>query len=98
MARLSRIVIPNQPLQIIHRGNNRQNIFESEDDMVWIKEDIKLSLSKSSCYLHAYVVMRNHLHLLISPNHKQQLTKFMQSIANRYVRYFNAKHQRTGTI
>lgn len=39
MARLSRIVIPNQPGHIMHRGNNRQNIFESEEDMVRIKED-----------------------------------------------------------
>ena len=98
MARLSRIVIPNQPLHIIHRGNNRQNIFESEEDMVRIKGDIALSLSKTDCYLHAYVIMTNHLHLLITPKGKEQLTKFMQSIANRYVRYFNAKYQRTGTI
>ncbi len=67
MARLSRIVIPNQPLHIIHRGNNRQNIFESEEDMVRIKGDIALSLSKTGCYLHAYVIMTNHLHLLITP-------------------------------
>ena len=98
MARLSRIVIPNQPLHIIHRGNNRQDILESEDDMVRIKEDIELSLSKSNCNLHAYVIMTNHLHLLITPKNKEQLAKFMQSMANRYVRYFNAKHQRTGTI
>jgi len=98
MARLSRIVIPNQPLHIMHRGNNRQDIFESVDDMVRIKEDIAFSLSKSDCYLHTYVIMSNHLHLLITPKDKQQLAKFMQSMANRYVRYFNAKHQRSGTI
>ena len=42
--------------------------------------------------------MTNHLHLLITPEDKTQLTKFMQSLANRYVRYFNAKYRRTGTI
>ena len=42
--------------------------------------------------------MTNHLHLLITPKNKEQLAKFMQSMTNRYVRYFNAKHQRTGTI
>ncbi len=98
MARLSRIVIPNQPLHIMHRGNNRQNIFESEKDMVRIKEDIKVSLSKSGCSLHAYVIMTNHLHLLITPQNKAQLATFMQSVANRYVRYFNVLHQRTGTL
>ncbi|MCK5356119.1 MAG: transposase [Methyloprofundus sp.] len=82
----------------MHRGNNRQDIFESEDDMLRIKEDIECSLSKSNCHLHAYVIMSNHLHLLITPSDKVQLAKFMQSMANRYVRYYNAKHQRTGTI
>jgi len=56
MARLSRIVISNQPLHIMHRGNNRQNIFESEEDMLRIKEGIELSVSKSNCYLHAYAM------------------------------------------
>ncbi|MCK5477617.1 MAG: transposase [Methylococcales bacterium] len=98
MARLPRIVIPNQPLHIIHRGNNRQDIFKSEEDLVRIKEDIKLSLLKSGCALHAYVIMTNHLHLLLTPTDKKQLTIFMQSMANRYVRYFNAKNNRTGTI
>ena len=98
MARLPRIVIPNQPLHIIHRGNNRQDIFESEEDMTRIREDIATSLSKTKCRLHAYVIMTNHLHLLITPEDKVQLKTFMQSMANRYVRYFNAKYQRTGTL
>ncbi len=98
MARLSRIVLPNQPLHIMHRGNNRQDIFESEEDMARIIEDISLSLSKTECYLHAYVIMSNHLHLLITPKDKAQLSQFMQSMANRYVRYFNATRNRTGTI
>ncbi len=98
MARLPRIVIPNQPLHIMHRGNNRQAIFESDEDMIRIKEDIQHSLQKSHCYLHTYVIMTNHLHLLITPEDKTQLAVFMQSMANRYVRFFNAKHHRTGTI
>jgi putative transposase len=98
MARLPRIVISNQPLHIMHRGNNRQDIFESEEDMIRIKEDIHYALEKSGCQLHAYVVMTNHLHLLITPESKEQLATFMQAMANKYARYFNAKHQRTGTI
>ncbi len=85
MARLPRIVIPNHPLHIMHRGNNRQDIFENEDDMTRIKEDIAQALSKSDCSLHAYVIMSNHLHLLISPADKEQLSKFMQTMANRYM-------------
>ncbi|MBV1915525.1 MAG: transposase, partial [Pseudomonadales bacterium] len=98
MARLPRIVIPNQPLHIIHRGNNRQDIFESEEDMIRIRADIKQALSKASCRLHAYVIMTNHLHLLVTPKDKASLAVFMQCLSNRYVRYYNAKHQRTGTL
>ena len=98
MARLSRIVIPNQPLHIMHRGNNKQDIFKSEEDFIRIKEDLEFALSKSNCQLHAYVIMTNHLHLLITPKDKTDLSRFMQSMANRYVRYFNVKYQRTGTI
>ncbi|NOQ65509.1 MAG: hypothetical protein GQ582_13440 [Methyloprofundus sp.] len=98
MARLPRIVIPNQPLHIMHRGNNRQAIFRTEDDLLRIKEDIAYALSKTGCALHAYVIMTNHLHLLVTPKDKQQLAKFMQAMANRYVRYYNATYKQTGTI
>ena len=98
MARLPRIVIPNQPLHIMHRGNNRQDIFRCEEDMLRIKEDIFYALEKSGCQLHAYVIMTNHLHLLITPENKDQLAIFMQMMANKYVRYFNSKYERTGTI
>lgn len=98
MARLPRLVLPNQPLHIMHRGNNRQNIFENEEDMARILNDIAESLAKADCQLHAYVIMTNHLHLLLTPKDKHELAVFMQSMANRYVRYFNVSRQRTGTI
>jgi len=98
MARLPRIVIPNQPLHIMHRGNNRQDIFRCEEDMLRIKEDIFYALEKSGCQLHAYVIMTNHLHLLVTPENKEQLAVFMQTMANKYVRFFNSKYERTGTI
>ncbi len=59
MARLPRIVIPNQPLHIMHRGNNRQDIFQSEEDMARINIDLAYALSKSSCFIHAYDIMAN---------------------------------------
>ena len=66
MARLPRIVVPNQPLHIMHRGNNRQDIFVSEEDLIRMKDDIEHSLLKSGCSLHAYVIMTNHIHLICS--------------------------------
>jgi len=76
----------------------RQDIFENEADFTRLKEDITHSLLKTKCKLHAYVVMTNHFHLLLTPKDKNDLKVFMQSLSNRYVRYFNATRQRTGTI
>ena len=42
----------------MHRGNNRQDIFESDEGMVWIKEDIAHTLAKSGYQLHANVIRR----------------------------------------
>ena len=80
------------------RGNNRQNIFESDEDMIRIREDVSVSLKKAECTLHAYVIITNHLHFLLTPNTEKALASFMQSVANRYVRYFNADRNRTGSI
>ena len=60
MARLPRIVVPDQPLHIMHRGNNRQDIFETEEDMARIKDDIAVSLEKAACSLPTDVIMTNH--------------------------------------
>ena len=98
MARLPRIVVPGEPLHIIYRGNNRQDIFYTEEDMAHIKHHIAISLHKAYCPLHAYVFMTDHIHLLVTPKNRTELATFMQSVANRYVRYFNAKYHRTGTI
>ena len=59
--------------------------------MARIKDDFGVSMEKAACSLHAYVIMSNHLHFLVTPKDKAELAKFMQSVANRYVRYFNAQ-------
>ncbi len=97
MARLPRIVVPGQPLHIMHRGNNRQNIFESDENMYRVRDDIAVSLKKVDCSMHAYVIMTNHLHFLLTPNNEKALASFMQSVANRYAitlyRYMNIRGQ-----
>ena len=98
MAKLPRIVIPNQRLHIIHRGNNRQHIFNTEENMLRIKDNITDGLKKPEWSLYAYAIMTNHLHLLITPDSKEQLAILMQAMANRYVRYFNALHKRAATL
>ena len=55
--------------------NNRQNIFENEEDMARILSDIKESLTKADCHLHAYVIITNHVHLFVSTEHEGAISK-----------------------
>ena len=92
------MVIPDEPLHIMHRGNNRQEIFFTEDDYLRFQDDVKRALDQYECNLHAYVLMTNHFHFLLSPHSNEDLSRFMQALGRRYVRYINQRHQRSGTL
>jgi REP element-mobilizing transposase RayT len=67
MARLPRFVIPDQPQHVILRGNNRAEIFWADADYSFYLEKLKLACDKRECSVHAYVLMTNHVYLLITP-------------------------------
>jgi putative transposase len=98
MARLPRFVIPGQPQHVIVRGNNREAIFYADADYQFYLDKLKLACEKHGCDLHAYVLMTNHVHLLITPQKEESLAKALQMIGRYYVQYFNFTHQRTGTL
>lgn len=98
MARLPRLVVPHQPHHVIQSGNDRQIIFRDSDDYVaflgWLREAAK----QFKVAIHAYALMPNHLHLLVSPADGTGLGRMMQWVGRHYVPYFNAKYLRTGTL
>ncbi len=98
MARLPRFVIPGQPQHVIVRGNNRSEIFCADADYQFYLEKLKQACDKHGCTLHAYVLMTNHVHLLISPDKEQGLSKALQMLGRYYVQYYNYSYQRTGTL
>jgi putative transposase len=98
MARLPRYVLPGQPQHIIQRGNNRQPIFAAEDDYRYYRECLGEAARKHGCDIHAYVLMTNHVHLLMTSHTESGIGKLMQSVGRRYVQYFNATYGRTGTL
>ncbi|WP_323845040.1 transposase [Microbulbifer magnicolonia] len=98
MARLPRFVIPGQPQHIIQRGNNRQEIFCEEDDYRFYLEKLEEAAEKFQCDVHAYVLMTNHVHLLVTPHTETGIGKMLQSLGRYYVQYFNYRYQRTGTL
>ncbi len=98
MARLPRFVVPGQPQHIIVRGNNREPVFYRDDDYHFYLEKLKQACDKHECEVHAYVLMTNHVHLLLTPYTEQGMGKLIQMLGRYYVQYFNHVNRRTGTL
>jgi putative transposase len=98
MARLPRLTVPGYPHHVIQRGNNRQAIFSSTADYLMLLALLEEYAQKFSVALHAYVLMTNHFHLLATPTTDEGLPQMMQAVGRRYVRYFNDRQQRSGTL
>ena len=98
MARLPRLNIVGVAQHVIQRGNNRQACFFSDEDYAVYLDKLKEYAEKYSVSVHAYVLMTNHTHLLMTPATEKGISQVMQSLGRYYVRYVNKTYQRTGTL
>ncbi len=98
MARLPRLTLPGYAHHVILRGNNRQAIFSTPADYRFLLTLLIENAKKFEVAIHAYVLMSNHLHLLLTPATADGLPRMMQAVGRTYVRYFNRTQQRTGTL
>jgi putative transposase len=98
MARLPRYFVPGQPQHVLQRGNNRTPIFVIEEDYACFLDCLADAILQHGAAVHAYVLMTNHVHLLMTPQDAESLPKILQSVGRRYVQYFNYIYQRTGTL
>jgi len=98
MPRKPRFQLPGVPQHIIQRGNNREPCFRSQADYVRYLENLGDALQRNGCELHAYVLMTNHVHLLITPQAEYGISHTMQDTGRKYVQYFNRVNRRTGTL
>lgn len=98
MPRRPRLIVPGHPHHVIVRGVNREPIFYSEQDYRTYLGQLRKALEKYECQLHAFVLMTNHVHLLVTPMNNTGLSKMLQSIGRCYVQYFNFTYNRTGTL
>lgn len=98
MARLARLYVPGMPQLVTQRGNNRAVLFTDDTDyqqfLGWLRE----SLKECAVLLHAYVLMPDHVHLLASAPDADGVPRLMQRLGRKYVRWFNDRHRRTGTL
>lgn len=98
MPRARRQVVPGQPVHVIQRGNNRSACFMGADDFRFYLHALQHASARAQCAVHAYVLMPNHVHLLVTPRDHDGTALLMQALGRRFVRYFNASHARTGTL
>ncbi|MES2259159.1 MAG: transposase [Pseudomonadota bacterium] len=98
MPRRSRLLLPEVPLHIIQRGNNRQPCFLSDRDCRAYLDWLGAYSVSTGCRLHAYVLMSNHIHLLISADTVEAPGALMKLLGQDYAQYFNWRHARTGTL
>jgi len=98
MARLPRICPPGIPQHLVQRGNNRQACFATDSDFAAYAHWLHESSCRYGVAIHAWVFMTNHVHLLATPQTPDGISRMMQQVGRRYVRYFNRVQERTGTL
>jgi len=99
MPRMGRLIIPNYPHHVIHRGHNRQTLFARDDDYRYYLDTLATWKINLDCRLYAYCLMTNHIHLIVDPgDDPESLAKLMKRVAGRQTRYINRIERRSGTL
>jgi len=98
MPRRARIALPGVPLHLIQRGNNRQACFYAEDDYRFYLDWLAEHAPRCGCRLHAWVLMTNHVHLLLTPEAEDSAGRLMKALGQRYVQYVNRTYRRSGSL
>ena len=98
MPRRARLTLPNVPMHLIQRGNNRQACFYADEDYCFYLDWLAEYAVKTRCRIHAYVLMTNHVHLLVSADDAEGVGVLMKALGQRYVQYANRTYRRSGTL
>jgi putative transposase len=98
MARRLRYILPGVAVHLIQRGVNRVACFRGESDYLVYLSQLRELCVKYGCTIHAYCLMTNHVHVLLTPSSAEACTMVMRDLGRRYVPYFNRRHDRSGTL
>jgi len=98
MPRRPRLILPGTPLHIIQRGNNRQPCFFADEDYLFYLHWLQEHSRTAGCAIHAYALMTNHVHLLLTPTDAESVGLLMKRLGQRYVQYVNRTYRRSGTL
>lgn len=98
MPRKPRFFLPDIPVHAVQRGHNRAAVFFANQDYLEYLRCLKIAADDCGCQIHAYVLMTNHVHLLVTPASKQSVSLLFQSLGRHYVRYINITYRREGSL
>ena len=98
MPRRARLSLPGIPWHIIQRGNNRSVCFFADEDYRLYLDHLAELAERFECAVHAYVLMTNHVHLLLTPEEADGPALLMKHLGQRYVQYVNRTYKRSGTL
>ena len=98
MPRRARSYLPALPYHIVQRGNNREACFIEPENYLYYLELWKQQSQRYSVDVHAYCLMTNHVHFLVTPKHSDSISNTMKVVGSRYAQYVNKKYGRTGTM
>lgn len=98
MARQPRLIVPDIALHIVQRGVDRQDCFSEETDRLVYLSLLRELCAETRCAVHAYCLMTNHVHLMLTPATDDGPSVLMRKVGQRYVPYFNRRYGRTGTL
>ena len=94
MPRQRRLDLADIPQHVIQRGNDRRACFFTDVDYVRYLDELREITVREGCAVHAYVLMTNHVHLLMTPTEVGQVARVMQVLGRRYVRFVNDRYHR----
>jgi putative transposase len=86
------------PQHVVVRGNDRSDIFFCDDDRLAFLKLLGEARRERECEIHAFVLMRNHVHLLATGVAPFAISRMMQDIGRAYVKRINSRYERTGTL
>lgn len=98
MPRQPRYFLPDIPQHVVMRGVDRQATFFAPDDYVLYKETLASNATNVGCAIHAYVLMTNHVHLLLTPTSERSIPRLIQGLGRDYVQRINRRYNRSGTL
>jgi putative transposase len=98
MPRSLRLILPGVAVHIVQRGNDRAACFRRDSDYLVYLAHLRRLSEKYECSVHAYCLMTNHVHLLLTPAAPGACTGLMRDLGQRYVQYFNRRYERSGTL